>query len=242
MTYCLRYALLVLVFLAWPVAAQDVIVGDDLGKKPAQSDPAQSDIVTDQNSNADNNDASNTVQPAGIRIGGSRPAPSSPSAPALSGDFRLEVSGVRARYRVGDSISFQIRGSKTFFLWAYTHANRGEAVLLVPSRSQPGNKYPGGRTFRLPNPGLHFYADDPGAHQIVLVASTRWLDIENWLRRHARVHDEYWVADIQALEAEMQSKGVRIGKPGTDSRPPQQKPRSSGDGLVVHQLSFDVIP
>ena len=224
---CYSAVFVFLTTLAGSVAAQDVIVGDDLTNKSSETDiiPNTDDSI---------------MEPAGIRIGGGQDR-KPPPRQQISGDLQLQVTGARARYRVGEAISFNVRGNQEFFLWAYARDNSGDSVLLVPSPSQEGNKYPGGRTFRLPNPGLEFYADAPGPHQIVLVASTYWLDMNSWLRRHARAQSNYWVADTQAFEAEMESKGVRIGKPGGTPRPPRQNSKPRRQDVVVQQISFDVV-
>lgn len=126
----------------------------------------------------------------------------------------VTVSGKQADYRVDELIVLSIRGNKTFFLWTFTEDDNGNAIVLVPSRHQSGNKYEAGRSYRLPNPGLNFFADAPGSHLITLVASTRWLDVD--LER---------LGTVEQMDAAFAAKGIGIR---------EDRPRT--EGIVIRHL------
>lgn len=148
------------------------------------------------------------------------------------GPLQLDVTGIKSEYAVGEPIDFQVRGNRTFYLWAYARDPNGEAVLLVPSQLQSGNKYRGGRGHQVPNPGLRFVADETGPHEITLIASTRWLDLD-FTRRVSANSDKAMTFKAASLDEAFQEKGIRIERDGDRS--------ASGDAnTVVLQKAFDV--
>ncbi len=218
--------------------AKERVIGDPQAAEVTEpvSDSMDSDLG--QNMGAE---LGQDVEAKTIRIGTGRDS--------SSGGLKLSVNGQRDRYYVGEPIEFYIKGNRTFFLWAYTRDDEGRTILLVPSAAQRGNKYPGGQRHRLPNPNTQFYADSLGRHEIVLVASTRWLEFDRWLDRNARTEGDYWTMDTASFEAALE-KGVRIGRPPrrgddrnrdrdrVDTRP---KPKPRRHGLAVRRVRFEVV-
>ncbi len=149
-----------------------------------------------------------------------------------AGALQLDVTGVKSQYVIGEPIQLEVRGNRTFYLWAYARDPRGDAVLLVPSPTQPGNKYQGGWTHTLPNPGLKILADEAGPHEITLIASTRWLDID-LTRRVQTDASGGWNAKAVTLDGAFEEKGIRIQR---DGAPP---PTTSAD-TVIRRIAFDV--
>ena len=92
------------------------------------------------------------------------------------GDLRIDFRADKEFYRVNEPISFSIKGNRTFFLYLFSISAEGEAVMLIPGPEQKGNKYKANIRHRVPNAGRDFFSDRPGSEQIILVASTRWLD------------------------------------------------------------------
>ena len=200
--------------------AEERLIGDPQAQQTTES------VQENQPIDADPGQA---AEPKTVRIGVGRDH--------SRGGLELSVSGYRSRYQVGEPIEFYIHGNRTFFLWAYTRDDYGRTILLVPSAVQRGNKYPGGQRHRLPNPNTQFYADSPGLQEIVLVASTKWLEFDNWLNRNARTEGDYWTMDTAAFEAALE-KGVRIGRPprrGDDRPSPGPGP---SHGLAVRRVRF----
>ncbi|MEI2806938.1 MAG: DUF4384 domain-containing protein [Albidovulum sp.] len=156
--------------------------------------------------------------------------------PPQAGDFRLQISKPDRQYRLKDRIEFHVSGNRDFFLWAYTVDRDGQATVLVPGPSQAGNKYDAGRRYRVPNPGVSFFADETGPHQITVVATTRWFDIDRWLQRHAQKSGDLLSVPAAELETAFGEMGVRIGpdRPvGGGAGPDRQE-------VVVRYLDFDV--
>lgn len=149
-----------------------------------------------------------------------------------AGALQLEVTGLKPKYAIGEPIQFEVRGNRTFYLWAYARDPRGDATLLVPSQAQAGNKYQGGWTHALPNPGLKILAEEAGPHEITLIASTRWLDIDPARVAKAGA-DGIFTAKAAALESAFDEKGIRVQRDGT---PP---PTASAD-TVTRRIAFDV--
>lgn len=149
-----------------------------------------------------------------------------------AGALQLDVTGVKPKYAIGEPIQFEVRGNRTFYLWAYARDPHGDAMLLVPSQAQAGNKYQGGWTHALPNPGLKILADEAGPHEITLIASTRWLDIDPARVAKAGA-DGIFTAKAAALESAFDEKGIRIQRDGNPS------PTASAD-TVIRRISFDV--
>ncbi len=212
--------------------AKERVIGDPQAEEVAEpvSDSMDAELGQD-------------VEAKTIRIGTGRDS--------SSGGLKLSVTGQRDRYYVGEPIEFYIKSNRTFFLWAYTRDDEGRTILLVPSAAQRGNKYPGGQRHRLPNPNTQFYADSLGRHEIVLVASTRWLKFDQWLDRNARTEGDYWTMDTASFEAALE-KGVRIGRPprrgddrnrdrDRDDARPKPKPKPRRHGLAVRRVRFEVV-
>ncbi len=148
------------------------------------------------------------------------------------GALQLEVTGTKSQYAIGEPIQLEVRGNRTFYLWAYARDPRGDAVLLVPSPAQTGNKYQGGWNHPIPNPGLSLRADESGPHEIILIASTRWLDID--LARRAQTDaSSGWNAKAVALDSAFEEKGIRIKRDGA------APPPASAD-TVIHRIAFNV--
>ncbi|MEI2806932.1 MAG: DUF4384 domain-containing protein [Albidovulum sp.] len=151
-----------------------------------------------------------------------------PQAAAL----QLDVTGIKPKYAIDEPIQFEVRGNRTFYLWAYARDPRGEAVLLVPGPAQTGNKYQGGWTHVLPNPGRRLVADETGPHDITLIASTRWLDID--LARAAKAGaGGALTAKAATLDGAFDEKGIRIQRDGA------APPVASAD-TVIRRIAFDV--
>ncbi len=156
--------------------------------------------------------------------------------PPQTGNFQLQISSPNRQYRLKDRIEFQVSGNQDFFLWAYTVDRNGQATVLVPGPAQSGNKYDAGRRYRVPNPGVSFYADETGPHQITVVATTRWIDIDHWLQRHAQKSGELLAIPAAELESAFSEMGVTIGRdqPGSGGTGPDRRE------IVVRYLDFDV--
>lgn len=113
--------------------------------------------------------------------------PSEPAAgPVPSGAFQAKLRTESSQYRVGERIRFRVRGNQPFFLYLLNvDPATGRAVTILPNRYQGKDriKYPAGQWNLVPNPQLEFYSDRPGVERIIMVASTRYLDVQRLLNR-----------------------------------------------------------
>ncbi|MEE9398026.1 MAG: DUF4384 domain-containing protein [Methylococcales bacterium] len=130
-------------------------------------------------------------------------------APVQSGsDLNVIFEPFKTNYRVQEPIRLRVKGNKTFFLYVYSIDDQsGEAVLLLPNRQQSGNKYPPGRFFTVPGNAVEFYADRSGYERIVMIASTRYIDVER--ARYKNLGDFSATKSLD-LENTFQSKGIYI--------------------------------
>lgn len=148
-----------------------------------------------------------------------------------AGALQLDVTGLKSQYAIDEPIHFEVRGNKTFYLWVYARDPRGEAMLLVPSTAQTGNKYQGGRSHPFPNQGLKLRPDAAGPHELTLIASTRWLDID-LIRRAQTGAGGVLTAKAATFDAAFDEKGIRIQREG-------DAPVASAD-TVVRRIAFEV--
>jgi len=129
-----------------------------------------------------------------------------------SGDLEVSFEALRASYRVGEPIRFTARGNKTFYLYVYSvDKDTGDAVLILPNNKQSGNKYPGGRSMTVPNRNIEFYADEEGRERIVMVASTRYIDVG---AAKAQPLGDFSKTKAAVLEGLFEEKGIKIRAPG----------------------------
>lgn len=163
--------------------------------------------------------AAETVETKQIRI--------EPQAGAL----QLDVTGLKPKYAIDEPIRFEVRGNKTFYLWVYARDPRGEAVLLVPGATQTSNKYQGSRSHPFPNQGLKLAPDAAGPHEITLIASTRWLDVDLGRRTQAGAGGAP-TAKAATLDAAFDEKGIRIQRDGGEP--------TVGPDTVVRRIAFEV--
>ena len=92
--------------------------------------------------------------------------------------LKIEFEPLSPSFKVGESVRFRVKANKDFFLYLFSiNREQGRAVLLIPSGMQAGNKYKADRTFVVPNPSVEFVADKPGSEEVVMVGSTRYLNL-----------------------------------------------------------------
>ena len=120
--------------------------------------------------------------------------------PAPVKPLQVRLTTDRARYQPGEKIGFQVSGNKDFYLYLFNIDTRtGQAVMLLPNRFQTNLniKYPGdGKPRLVPNRSVEFYADQAGLERIMMVASERYLDV-NDLMSHGQSKS---LGDFYALE------------------------------------------
>lgn len=151
--------------------------------------------------------------------------------------FQFRVVLPQRPYRPSEPITFEVSGSRPFYLWAYTVARDGQATVLVPLLNESVAVYAPDRRHRVPGLGHHFYTDGSGPHHLTLIASTRPFDIDHWLRRQGHKSNDRLTLPTAELEAAFAELGVHIGR----DRPDGGNPSNSADAeVVVRYLDFEV--
>lgn len=146
-----------------------------------------------------------------------------------AGALQLDITGIQSQYAIGEPIRFQVRGNRAFYLWAYARDPRGTAMLLVPGQAQTGNKYQGGWNHTIPNQGLKILADEAGPHEITLIASTRWLDID-LTRRLQAGESGIFTGKAATFDEAFAEKGLRL----------QDGSATAATDTVIRRFAFGV--
>ena len=96
-------------------------------------------------------------------------------------EVRLKPS--KSSYEVNETIKFQVKGNKQFYLYLFNiDLQTGQGVALLPNRLQTKQAilYPGDEQWHnVLKSGIRFYSDKHGDERIIMVASERYLDIDN---------------------------------------------------------------
>ena len=121
--------------------------------------------------------------------------------------FQVSLEPLRPSYRVGEPIRLRVRGNRDFFLYLFSiNREEGRALRLIPSDRQRGNKYRADLSHVIPNRSVEFYCDRPGVEQIVMLASTRYLELKAESYRKFR---GFFVLPPEAAGARIKALGVR---------------------------------
>ncbi len=146
-----------------------------------------------------------------------------------SSSLRVRFEPVKDVFEVGEPLRFEIRGNKRFFLYLYTtDPDTGQTVLILPNQRQKTNQYEANRTYRVPNPNVEFYGDEPGRERFTMLATTRYLEIDS--ARFSKSGD-FLSGSTQDLEQEFESKGIHIRGPERDRR---------GSNRVVKDVAINI--
>ena len=147
-----------------------------------------------------------------------------------SKQLKVDISTTKETYRVGEPIRFRVKGNQSFFLYMYTVDEDGEAVLLLPNAEQEGNKYPGKRSYMVPNKGVEFAADESGKEEVILIASRKYISVDK--DKFAK-SASFFTGSAEDMESEFTSKGIVVRKPDSSN----SKKR---DGIVVKRMEISV--
>ncbi len=133
-----------------------------------------------------------------------RPTLTNPNQSGLQIEFKSE----QASYQPDQPIRFQIKGNQRFFLYLFTISpDTVEAVSLLPNRIQTNAQIqydPGYQWQTVPNSKLEFFSDRSGYERIIMVASSRYLDVDQMKQRaHTKSTGDFYTLKhpLAALEA-----------------------------------------
>lgn len=135
--------------------------------------------------------------------------------------LKLEFRPGKAEFKVGEPISFQMRGDRDYFVWLYAIDDKGVATQLIPGPAQRDNKYPANQSFTVPTAGSRgvqsFSSDRPGTERFKLVASTK--HVEPDIRRIGKSATGFATMSESDLDSAFSAKGIVIRpRPGQENR------------------------
>lgn len=132
-------------------------------------------------------------------------------------------------FKVGETIRFTVKGNKTFFLYLFSidkKANQG--VLILPNKLDKMNKYPAKRALIVPNAKVEFVADKVGTERLIIIASTKYLDLKTKGYKKA---GDFLVSD--AATVDNQVKAIRI-------QAAPEKINKTKNEVIVKEISIKI--
>jgi len=126
------------------------------------------------------------------------------------GDFKVMFEPVKPVYKTGERIQFRVRGSKTFYLYLFsvdTRENRG--YVLLPNALQQYHKYSAKKEYLVPEKNVEFYSEQPGTEKIIMLASTKKLDIR--MEKYTK-SGNFFTSEASEVEEEVKSLSIRSRK------------------------------
>jgi hypothetical protein len=95
------------------------------------------------------------------------------------GDFKVKFEPVKPVFKVGESIRFKVKGNKTFYLYLFSVDQKEKiGYVLLPNVKQQYIKYKAGKEYMVPEKYIEFYSNNPGNEKVIMVASTKKMDVE----------------------------------------------------------------
>lgn len=119
--------------------------------------------------------------------------------------LKVSFQPTKSVFAVGEPITFDIRANKEVFLYLIAKDDTDRRVLLLPNAVDAMNKYPAGRTLKVPNAKVSFRADEAGTEEVIMVASTTALEVDR--SRYAKSGD---FISMTESEADTALKGIRV--------------------------------
>lgn len=170
------------------------------------------------------------------------------AAPVAVTSLGFDMQAIKAGYDVGEPVRLRVRGTQPFFLTVFSEdLDTGQVTTLIPSPAQRNNKYPAGRYYTVPNPGVTFTADRPGRVRLTAVASTRSIDFDV---SKFKADGDFYTTTADELYGQFESKGMRVRQarrpsapqPLTTSAPVSAPTAVSGASFVVQTADITINP
>lgn len=143
-------------------------------------------------------------------------------------EFAFSIAPEKKFYSVNESIRFNVKGNKDFFLYLFSvNQDQNTAVLLIPGSRQKGNKYKKGKTFTVPNHPLEFVSDTPGTEKIIAFASTKYIHMDT---QRYRKSGEFMIADLAQFKSQEKAFKMLVIK----------KKKKNESQYVLKELSINI--
>jgi hypothetical protein len=135
--------------------------------------------------------------------------------PAGQGGFDIAFEPVKESFNVGEAIKFKIKGNERFFLYLFSiDKARDQGVLVLPHSLHKGNMYEANREYVVPGPGIEFFSAQPGTEKLIMVASTKWLELD--AGKFTKSGD-FYSTDAGRAEYEAKALEVRSSESGKNA-------------------------
>lgn len=165
--------------------------------------------------------------------------------------FKVQFITEATSYVTDEPIRFQIKANKRFYLYLFNVSPiTGEAVTLLPNRLQNNTQIqydPDQHWHTVPNPTLEFYSDRPGLERIIMVASTRYLDVD----KLKHIGHTKSAGDFYQMETPFTALNAVINEAYRDKlgrekliqlRNPVADQAHLPDGLVIKEMQLKINP
>lgn len=158
---------------------------------------------------------------------------------AQNSDFSVQLKTDKSSYRANEAIHFKVKGSRTFFLYLFNYIkDTRQAVAILPNRYQTDKniKYSANNWYPVPNKNIEFFSDRSGKERVIMIASTKYLDVNKLLKKTSskgmgdfyQMDDPLSAFDSLINDTYQTSITKRIGVRETGSRLP--------NGIVIKEL------
>lgn len=149
---------------------------------------------------------------------------------ASVGSIKFQVQTDKTAYRVDEPIRLKVRGERDFYLYVYAvDEASGNAWLILPNRKQTHNRISANQWQKVPGANLEFVSDKPGVEKLIIVASTKKVDIDPM--KLSTKGGDFVETKVADLEDSFEAKGIRI----RDSQSAQP------EGVVVKRLEVKIL-
>lgn len=128
--------------------------------------------------------------------------------------FEVALSVLTPKVKVEEPISFAVRGNQPFYLYLFTVSkDSNKAYMILPNRLQQHNVYQANVRYVVPGKKLEFYSDRPGIEEVVMVATTKRIEVN---RKAFKEKGRFLEGSRKAVDSEVKDLKIRAGK--IDSR------------------------
>lgn len=121
-------------------------------------------------------------------------------------DLKVSFIPVEAVVSVGEAIRFKVNGNKTFYLYLFSISENGEGYLLLPNKLQQYNVYEPNKDYLVPEKELEFFSDAPGIEEVIMVASTEKLELN---QNNYKSVGQFYSAKSEVIRHDVKALRVR---------------------------------
>ena len=141
----------------------------------------------------------------------------------------VTMTAKKISFNVGEPIRFEVKGNKTFFLYLFSiNEKDNQGVRILPNELDKMNKYPAKRVLTVPNAKIEFVADKPGTEHLVMIASTKYLDLKTDDYKKA---GDFLISDAKTVQNQV--KAIRV-------QAAPEKQQADKTEIVVKDITVEI--